>query len=84
MKLASPCLFFLPYMVKRLVEQERDSQPVGARMEVWSIVFGGRSVGLRAVFEPLQPVVIWSPLSSVPFFTHGEVSEWVCEGEQLE
>lgn len=27
-------------------------------MEVWSIVLGGRGVGLRAVLEPLEPVVI--------------------------
>lgn len=27
-------------------------------MEVWSIVLGGRGVGLRAALEPLEPVVI--------------------------
>lgn len=32
-------------------------------MEVWSIVFGGRGVGLRAALEPLELVVISSVTS---------------------
>lgn len=32
-------------------------------MEVWSIVFGGRGVGLRAGLEPLELVVIYSVTS---------------------
>lgn len=34
-------------------------------MEVWSIVFGGRGVGLRAALEPSEPVVIYSVTSSL-------------------
>lgn len=33
------------------------------RQEVWSIVFGGRGVGLRAALEPLELVVIYSVTS---------------------
>lgn len=32
-------------------------------MEVWSIVFGGRGVGLRAVLEHLELVIISSVTS---------------------
>lgn len=54
-------------------------------MEVWSIVFGGRGVGLRAALEPLELVVIYSV---TPFLcrrpdkedeqaTQGRVCVWV-------
>lgn len=57
-------------------------------MEVWSIVFGGRGVGLRSALEPLGLVVIYS-VTPFPCLkadkedeqtTQGRVCGRVCEG----